>query len=97
MLIVHNTTPLSWPLSLTTNVGREPPFICTIGEAASFVTDEIRLGLADDKLWRQTFERLAIAHDNPANDILVLQATRMMQEALYANNLLQEITAGLAS
>ena len=90
MLIVHNTTPLSWRLPLTANVGREPPFICTIGDAALFVSDEIRLGLADDKLWRQTFEQLAIAHDNPADDILVLQATRMMQEALYTSNLLQE-------
>jgi hypothetical protein len=90
MLIVYNTTPLSWPLPLTTNVGREPPFICTIGDAASFVMDEIRLGLADDKLWRQTFERLAIAHDNPADDILVLQATRVMQEALCVSNLLQD-------
>jgi hypothetical protein len=52
--------------------------------------DEIRLGLADDKLWRQTFERLAIAHDNPADDILVLQATRVMQEALCVSNLLQD-------
>jgi hypothetical protein len=90
MLIVQNTTPLSWPLPLTLNVGREPPFIRTIGEAASFVNDEIRLGLADDKLWRQSFELLVIAHGDPSNDTVVLQATRMMQEALYANDLLRE-------
>jgi len=90
MLILQDTRPLSWPLPLTTNAGRVPPFIRTIGEALLFVQDEIRLGLADDKLWRQSFEKLAIARDHPTNDAVVLQATRSMQEALYVNNLLQE-------
>ena len=90
MLMFQNTTSLSWLLPLTPHVGRQPPFICTIGEAALFVEDEIRLGLADDKLWRQSLKSLAIAYHNPTNGTLVLQATRVMQEALYANNLLQE-------
>jgi hypothetical protein len=36
MLMFQNTTSLSWLLPLTPNVGRQPPFICTIGEAALF-------------------------------------------------------------
>ena len=90
MLIFQNTTSLSWPLKLTPNVGREPPFIRTIGEAALFGEAEIRLGLADDELWRRGLEALSIAHLNSTNESFVLLATRVMQEALYANNLLQE-------
>jgi hypothetical protein len=90
MLIFQNTTPLSWPLPLTPNVGRRPPFIRTIGEAALFAEEEIRLGLADDKLWQQSLKRLALAHNNSSDDTLVLQATRVVQEALYTNALLQE-------
>ncbi len=90
MFIFQNATCLSWPLPLKPSVDREPPCLCTIGEAASFVEDEIRLGLADDKLWRRSFASLAIAHENPSNDTLVLQATRTMQETLYASDLLQE-------
>jgi len=90
MLIFHDTTRLSWPLRLTPAVAREPPVISTIGEAALFGETEIRLGLADDRLWRQSLEKLLIAHRDPSNDALVLQATRMMQVALYANNLLHE-------
>ena len=59
MLMFQNTTSLSWPLPLTPHVGRQPPFICTIGEAALFVEDEIRLGLADDKLWRQRLKKFS--------------------------------------
>ena len=90
MLIYENPTRLSWPLRLAPTVGREPPLIRTIGEAARFGDAEIRLGLADDRLWRQSLERLLIAHHGANNDALVLQATRVMQEALYASNLLQE-------
>jgi hypothetical protein len=90
MLIFHDMTRLSWPLRLAPAVGREPPIISTIGEAALFGETEIRLGLADDRLWRQSLEKLLIAHCDSSNDALVLQATRMMQEALYANNLLLE-------
>ena len=90
MLIFQDTTPLSWPLALTPNVGRQPPFIRTIGDAALFAEEEIRLGLADDKLWQQSLKRLALAHNNPTNDTLVLHATRVVQGALYANGLLQE-------
>jgi hypothetical protein len=90
MLIFQNATHLSWPLPLKPNVGREPPCIRTIGEAALLVEEEIRLGLADDRLWQQSFATLAAANDNPANDILVLQATRVMQEALYVNDLLED-------
>ena len=90
MLIFQDRTLLSWPLRLTPNAGRQPPLICTIGDAALFAEDEICFGLADDKFWRRSLERLAIAHDNPTNGMFLLQATRMMQEALYANDLLQE-------
>jgi hypothetical protein len=90
MLIFRNTTNLSWSLPLKQSVGREPPCIRTIGEAAVLVEEEIRLGLADDRLWQQSFATLAAAHDNPANDTLVLQATRVMQEALYVNDLLED-------
>jgi hypothetical protein len=90
MLIFQNTARLSWSLPLKPNVGREPPCICTIGEAALLVEQEIRLGLADDRLWQQSFASLAAAHENPTNDTLVLQATRVMQEALYVNNLLED-------
>jgi hypothetical protein len=90
MLIFENTTRLSWSLKLTPNVARKPPFICTIGEAALFGEAEIRLGLANDGLWRRSLEALSNAHLNSTNESLVLQATRVMQETLYANNLLQE-------
>lgn len=90
MSIFDDPTRLSWPLVLKQSVGREPALICTIGEASLFTEEEIRLGLADDRLWQQSFSRLVVAHENQSNDSLVLQATRAMQEALYANDLLQE-------
>jgi hypothetical protein len=90
MLIFHNATRLTWPLPLSPNAGRHPSLICTIGEAASFVEEEIRLGLANEKVWRRSFESLATAHANSNKDPLVLEATRVTQEALYLNNLLAE-------
>jgi hypothetical protein len=90
MLIYENPTRLSWPLRLAPTVGRAPPLISTIGEAALFGDAEVRLGLADDRLWRQSLEKLLVAHLDSSNDALVLQATRVMQEALYASNLLHE-------
>jgi hypothetical protein len=94
MSVFQSTTELSWPLPLKTNAGRQPPFIVTIGEAANFAEDEIRLGLADDALWRQCFARLAAASDAPGNQLLLTQATRATQLALYGNRLLEEQATG---
>jgi hypothetical protein len=93
MSIFQSKTKLSWPLALTANAGREPPFIRTIGEAAHFAEDEIRLGLVDDALWRQCFAALAAAYDSPSSQLLVTQATRATQLALYGYRLLEDIPA----
>jgi len=90
MSIFQSKTELSWPLALAANAGREPPFIKTIGEAANFAEDEIRLGLEDDALWRQCFAALAAAYDSPSNQLLLTQATRATQLALYGYRLLLE-------
>jgi hypothetical protein len=90
MSIFQSTTELSWPLPLKTNAGRQPPFIMTIGEAANFAEDEIRLGLADDALWRQCFARLAAAYNSPDSQMLVIQATRATQLALHGSRLLDD-------
>jgi hypothetical protein len=68
--------------------------IMTIGEAARFADDEIRLGLEDDALWRQCFARLAAAYDFHGNLLLLAQATRATQLALSGNRLLQDEAAG---
>jgi hypothetical protein len=94
MSVFQSTTELSWPLPLKTNAGRQPPFIVTIGEAAHFAEDEIRLGLADDAFWRQCFARLAAAYDAPGNQLLLTQATRATQLALHGNRLLEEQATG---
>jgi hypothetical protein len=96
MSVFQSTTELSWPLALKTSAGREPPFIMTIGEAASFAQDEIRLGLEDDALWRQCFARLAAAYDSPSNQVLLTEATRATQLALYGNCLLEDEGRGPA-
>ena len=90
MSVFLSTTELSWPLALTSNAGRFPPFITTIGEAAMFAEDEIRLGLADDTLWRECFGRLAAAYDSPDNEPLLIEATRATQLALQGSRLLAE-------
>jgi len=92
--IFQSTTELAWPLPLKANAGREPPFIMTIGDAANFTEDEIRLGLEDDTLWRQCFVRLAAAYDSPGNLLLLKQATAATQLALYRNSLLKDEAAG---
>ena len=94
MSVFQSTTALSWPLPLKTNAGRHPPFIMTIGEAANFAEDEIRLGLADDALWRQCFTRLAAAYDSPGNQMVLTQATRATQMALHGNRLLEDQAPG---
>jgi hypothetical protein len=94
MSVFQSTTALSWPLTLKTNAGRQPPFIMTIGEAANFAEDEIRLGLADDALWRQCFASLAAAYDSPGNQMVLTQATRATQLALHGNRLLEDQAAG---
>ena len=66
----------------------------TIGEAANFADDEIRLGLEDDALWRQCFARLAAAYETPSNQLLLTQATRATQLALYGYRLLKAEAAG---
>jgi hypothetical protein len=95
MSVFQSTTELSWPLPLKTNAGRQPPFIMTIGEAANFAEDEIRLGLEDDALWRQCFARLAAANDSPGNQLLLTKATRATQLALYGNCLLADQQLGV--
>jgi hypothetical protein len=92
--VFQSTTELSWRLPLRTSAGREPPFIMTIGEAANFAEDEIRLGLDDDALWRQCFAILADAYGSPGNRLLLAQATRATQLALYGNRLLESDAAG---
>ena len=94
MSVFQSATELSWPLPLKASAGRQPPFIMTIGEAANFAEDEIRLGLADDALWRQCFARLAVAYDSPDNQLLLTQATRATQLALHGNRLLEDQAAG---
>ena len=94
MSLFQSTTELSWPLPLRTSAGREPPVIMTIGDAANFAEDEIRLGLDDDALWRQCFARLAHAYDSPGNQLLLAQATEATQLALYGNRLLGGDAAG---
>ena len=94
MSVFQSTTALSWPLPLKTSAGREPPCITTIGGAANFAEDEMRLGLEDDALWRQCFARLAAAYDSPGNQLLLAQATRATQLALYGNRLLEDEAAG---
>jgi len=94
MSVFHSTTALSWSLPLTANAGRQPPFIVTIGEAANFAEDEIRLGLADDALWRQCFTMLAAAYDSPGDQLLLTQATRATQLALRGNRLLDDQAPG---
>jgi hypothetical protein len=89
MSVFQSTTELSWPLALKTSAGREPPLIMTIGDAANFADDEIRLGLEDDALWRQCFARLAAAYETPSNQLLLTQATRATQLALYGWRLLE--------
>ena len=66
----------------------------TIGEAASFADDEIRLGLEDDALWRRCFARLAAAYDSQGNLLLLAQATRATQLALSGYRLLPDEAAG---
>jgi hypothetical protein len=90
MCIFRSTTELSWPLALTSNAGRLPPLITTIGEAAMFAEDEIRLGLADDALWRACFATLAAAYDSPGNEPLLIEATRSTQLALQDSRLLAQ-------
>jgi hypothetical protein len=93
MSVFQSKTELSWPLALTANAGREPPFIRTIGEAANFAEDEIRLGLEDDALWRQCFAALAAAYDSPSSQLLLTRATRATQLALYGYRLLEDVAA----
>ena len=93
MSVFQSTTALSWTLPLKVNAGRQPPFIMTIGEAANFAEDEIRLGLANDDLWRKCLASLSAAYESPGSQLLLTQATRATQLALHGNHLLEDEAA----
>ena len=90
MLIYENPTRLSWPPEARADRGARAAAdphdrgSCPVWHA------EIRLGLADDRLWQQSLEKLLVAHLDSRNNELVLQVTRVMQQALYTSSLLQE-------
>lgn len=88
-------SPLAWPLQLADAAGRPARSLATLGEALSFVEEELGCDLARASHWRHARTYLSTAAATPDDDELLFHATRVLEYAMKAEGFLVSERVGL--